>query len=103
MKEKRMKLALSPEEQWLYARDIVLGALSLAGLDVIMEGDFPHFYRMRTDLWSPQQQDTFAWRLGERLDARPVREKIFAPYMTVNVVISEVERLLREKGVFASV
>jgi hypothetical protein len=103
MKEKRMELVLSREEQWLYARDIVLGALALAGLDVFMDGDFPHFHRMRTDLWSPQQQDTFARRLGERLDARPVRERMFAPYMSVNVVITEVEGFLRDKGLFASV
>ena len=69
---------------------------------VISEGGMPLFFRMRADLWSLPQQDRFARHLSEQLEARVIPEEMFAPYLTVDVVIGRVEQQLREKGLFVS-
>jgi hypothetical protein len=101
MKKKRLELVLSPEEQWFHARDIVLGALATAGVEVIFEADIPRSYLMRIDLWSHRQQSEFAY-LEERLKARPMPEKMFSPHMTVDVVINNVKDYRQEEGLLGS-
>jgi len=89
------------EQQWLYARDIVLDSLAAAGVGVIVEGDCPRFHKMRMDLWAPLQQRQFARDLAARLEVRPVAEELFGPHMTVDVAIGRVAEYLRKKGLVA--
>ncbi len=84
-----------PPQRWLHARNLVLDALTAARVDVVMEADHSRFSKMRTDLWSAEQQRGFARHLSERLEAQ-----LFASHMTVDVVIGRVAGYLREERLF---